>query len=257
MYQNMRGLKWHPFGNKPEQGLFQQAEVPAYMPGYIYNEPGPLHRSFVYAQASEALVPGLMTTSKALAGAASNLQTQCSVTVAALAGDTRLYVNAETTAQAADLFEFGLATIEDVSPTLNLYPIPIIGNSLLATTGTASYIDLAYPLPVDITTSDKVDLSVNPWAGVRSCPVTTVDGMPTGVPLINVTSGYYAWVKTWGMCSNYLKTGVMVSGVDVLIDVVAGAVLSDTAAIASSRVGYVINIGTDEHSTQVFLQITR
>lgn len=257
MFKNMKEAEYPSFGNRPRQGLYVQSQTLAYPVGYLYNEPGPLHRSFVYARASTALVPGLMTSSKTLAGAATTLQTQCPVAVAALVGDTRVYINASSTAQAADLFAGGMATIEDVSPTLNIYSIPITGNSALATSGTSSYIDLAYPLPIALTTSDKVELSVNPWYGIRSCPVTTVDGMPTGVPTINVTADYYAWVQTWGVCANYLKTGPMVSGVDVLVDVVAGAVLSDTAAIVSSRVGYVVNIGTDEHSTQVFLQITR
>lgn len=260
----MEPLAFHSFGpyGRPHQGIYEQSATQLYPIGTTYAEPTPLGRVFKYAKAGAAITPGKLLATAALSGAATTLQTACSVSVAAAALDKRIYLTIVTTAQAADLFAGGIAVINDVSITPDeFYTIPIVGNSALATTGTTGYIDLLYGVPVALTTSDKVDLSVNPWYNVIEQPVTTHTGSPAGVAPINITSGYYFWCQTWGPVGIMSNAGPLTVGAAVKSSTdIAGGVASDVAgasSLAQPQVGWAINVSTDVYGATVYLTIAR
>ena len=261
---NSYSLQKHVFGayGSPHQGIHSESATQNYPIGTFYNENGPLHRGFMYAKAGAAITPGKLLATAALSGADTTLQTACAVSVAAAAGDERIFITAVTTAQVADLFAGGMAVINDVSPTPDdFYSIPVAGNSAIAASGTASYIDLAYGVPVALTTSDKVDLSVNPWKNVIIQPVTTHTGSPAGVALINVTSGYYFWCQTWGPVGIMSNAGPLTVGSAVLSSTdIAGGVISQVAtsgSLVTPQVGWCINVSTDVYGATIFLTIAR
>jgi hypothetical protein len=201
-----------------------------------------------------------MLAMPALSGATTTLQTAAAVSVAAAAGDNRIYMTIITTAQAADLFAEGWAVFNDVSATPDQFTtMKVKGNSALATTGTTGYIDLYDGIPFALTTSDKVDLTINMFKNVVEQPVTTLVGAPVGVAQIDVTSGYYFWAQTWGPCGIMSNTGPLTLAADVVLDTtIAGGICSQAAgagSLATPRVGYAMNVGTDVYGALVFLQI--
>lgn len=263
-YDNFGKLQHHSFGpyGRPHQGIYTQSSTKEYPIGTFYAEPGPLHRGFMYSLAGAAITPGKLLATAALSGADTTLQTAMAVAVAASAGDTRIYLTAVTTAQVADRFKDGIAVINDVSVTPDeFYTFPVVGNSAIAASGTSSYIDLAYGVPVALTTSDKVDLSVNPWYNVIEQPVTTHTGSPAGVAMINVTSGYYFWAQTWGPCGIMSNAGPLTVGAGVLSSTdIAGGVASMSATSTNTvqpQIGWAVNVSTDVYGATVFLTIAR
>lgn len=261
---NSYALQRHYFGANgyPHQGIYQQSASQNYPFGTFFDEGPPLHRGFMYAKAGAAVTPGKLLATAALSGAGTTLQTACSVAVAAAAADERIFITAVTTAQVADLFQGGIAVINDVSVTPDeFYTIPIAGNSAIAASGTASYVDLAYGVPVALTTSDKVDLSVNPWRDIIEQPVTTHTGSPAGVAPINVTSGYYFWAQTWGPVGIMSNAGPLTVGAGVVSSTdIAGGVASQAAgsdSLKTPQIGWCINVSTDVYGATVFLTIAR
>jgi len=243
---------------EPVQKLREQSATQKFRLGERYAPPwDPLGRVYRYALAGAAITPGKLLGGQALSGAATTLQTACSVSVASQVGDKRIYLTIVTTAQAASLFTDGIAVVNDVSATPDeFYTFAIKDNTALVTTGTTGYIELYEEVPVALTTSDKVDLTVNPWYNAIEMPVTTHVACPVGVAGINVTSGYYFWCQTWGPCGIMSNSGPLTIGADVLSDVsLAGSILSDTAAVVATRVGFCLNVSTDVYGATVFLQI--
>ncbi len=264
MYTSVGKMEHHVFGpyGRPHQGIYTQSSSSNYPVGTGYPEPGPLHRYFIYSLAGAAITPGKMLATAALSGADTTLQTACAVAVAADAGDNRIYITAITTAQVADRFKYGLAVINDVSTTPDdFYSIPCVGNNAIAASGTASYIDLAYGVPVALTTSDKVDLSVNPWYNVIEQPASTHTGSSAGVAMINVTSGYYFWAQTWGPVGIMSNAGPLTVGAGVVSSTdIAGGIASLTGGscnIVQPQVGWAVNVSTDVYGATVFLTIAR
>lgn len=257
----MLAFENHFFGAQggPIQGIYSESAIQRFPIGTTYREPM-TDRVFKYALAGAAITPGKLLATAALSGATTTLQTAAAVTVAAAVGDKRIYMTAVTTAQAKDLFKGGFATINDVSSTPDdFYTIPIVGNSALATTGTTGYIDLAYGVPVALTTSDKVDLTVNPWKNVIIQPVTTHTGSPAGVSPIKVQSGYYFWCQTWGPVGIMSNAGPLTVGAAVKSSTdIAGGIASDVAgssSLATPQVGWCLNVSTDVYGALVYLTI--
>jgi hypothetical protein len=248
-------------GGSPVQGLREESATQKYKLGQRYAPPwDPLGRVYRYAYAGAAITPGKLLGAAALSGAGTTLQTAASVSVAAVIGDKKIFLTIVTTAQAADLFADGIAVVNDVSLTPDeFYTFAVKGNSALATTGTTGYIELYEPIPVALTTSDKVDLTVNPWKSVVEMPVTTHTGSPIGVAGINVTSGYYFWAQTWGPCGIMSNAGPLTIGAAVQSSVdIAGGVASMIAGAGSlvqPQIGLCLNVSTDVYGATVFLQI--
>jgi len=238
-----------------KQGIYEQSSTAKHRLGERLQVG---ERVFRYASAGEALAAGLLVQQAALSGADTTLQTACSVAVAASAGDTKVYINAVTTAQAANLFDDGWASIYDASAT-SMYTYRIKTNSALATSGTSSYIELYDPLHIALTTSDKVDLTTNVYKSVIQSPATTSTGGMLGVAPIAVTSGYYFWLQTWGPCAIFSNDGPLTAGKDVVVDLgAAGSIQSQAAgtnSVAEQTIGFCLNISTDTYGALVYLKI--
>jgi hypothetical protein len=157
-------------------------------------------RIFRYAlNSSVALRAGSIVSSPLLGGATTTVQVDLSLAVAAKAGDSRLYVAMDTTAQAADKFADGWVGVQDeVNADAHIFQIKT--HPLIANSGTSSYIDLYDGVPADLAiTSTELDLIANPYSGVIITPKSTTPAcMTLGVAPIYLAGAYYFWLQTWG-----------------------------------------------------------
>ncbi len=212
-------------------------------------------RVFRYALAGGALTAGIFAQTPTLGGAVTTLQNSSAVTVAAAAGERRVYVNAVTTAQAADLFIDGWALIFDASATA-CFLYHIQGNSALATTGVTSYIDLYDDLHVALTTSDQISLLVNPFKSVVTvASATTLTGPLAGVPQIAITDAYYFWLQTWGPCAVLPSAAVDLDEYVTMSDTNAGYVEADSASANTMVVGQGMHVGTASEGAIINLML--
>ena len=211
-------------------------------------------RTFFYASAGEQLYAGNLCEGAIYGGSASTLQTTTDVTVAAVAGAKRIYVNALTTAQAANLYADGWIAVFDATTTGKCWLFKIKGNSALLTSGVTSYVDLYDELPEALTTSDQCEIMTNPYKSVAQLNASQV-GAPIGVAPINVTIAYFFWLQTYGPAAVYPEAALD-SGEDVVAsDAVDGSVCKRASAAESPVVGYAMHIGTAAEASIVFLTI--
>lgn len=246
---------------KPWQDIFTASATKQHELGAFFDDE--FGRRFRYAlNGAGALVAGNIVQGATLGGAATTLQSACTVNTAAAAGDTRILVTAATTAQAAGLYDEGWASIWDNDLTA-VYTRRIKTSGALTTTGatdTASCVDLYEGCPVALTTSDKISLQVNIYKNIIVQPAGRI---PTGIPVggvhCGVTAAYYAWVQTRGLFGFRLK--------DVTTNIGAGAVgpagttagslitavEADTAAAYTPVIGWSTALWLDEYSGIVML----
>lgn len=191
------------FNAKPWQTIYQESATQQHPLGAFFDDEW--GRRFRYAKNSSAgaQLAGALIQAAALGGATTTLQSVAAVSVAAAAGDTRIYLTAATTAQSANLYDEGWAAICDVS-TGDVYTRRVKYSSALETTGTSGYIDIYDTVPVALTISDKVALQINPYKNVIVCP-TTITGMVLGLSCTTVTASYYFWIQTRGIAGFKLK----------------------------------------------------
>lgn len=234
-----------------KQGIYEQSDTAKHKVGEVLNVGD---RTFVYSSAGEALYAGDLIGAAAYGGATTTLQTTQAVTVAAAAGATRIYVNALTTAQAAGVFDEGWAAVFDATTTGKCWIFKVKKSSALATSGVTSYIDLYDEIPEALTTSDQVELMANPYKNVVIHAATPV-GAALGVAPINVTSGYYFWLQTYGPAAVYPEAALDVNENVVSSDATAGTVCKQTSATVEQIVGYALHIGTAAEASIVFLTI--
>jgi len=236
---------------KPYQGI-EVASVGALhdLGQYFDDEFG---RRFRYAKnGGVALVAGHAVQSSVLAGATTTLQTAATVAVASNLEDTRIFINALTTAQDASLFKDGMAAFYDASLAGGYFRL-VKDNNALATTGVVSYIDLYEPLPVALTTSDTVALSINPYSGTIIVPVTTPTGKILGVAPTAVPISYYFWVQTRGWAALHLKDGAVAAGIVKVGGSTAGSGISNTESLFSQDIGIASAAWADESCGLVYL----
>jgi hypothetical protein len=241
-----------------KQGIYEESITPLYPLGTRMDIGD---RTFFYSSADETLYAGNTCEAADLGGATTTLQSSNAITVAAAIGDTRIYVCAGTTAQDADTFADGWATIWDGTTVGTCYCFKVKGNSALATSGTTSYIDLYDGVPIAFDTSDQVSLIANLYKKVHQGN-TTQAGALLGVAPINVTSGYYFWLQTYGPAAVYPGVAAFVIDEYVgLSDTTAGAAETvtgiDSGAAENPVLGYTLHTGTLSEAGIVFLTVRR
>lgn len=214
-------------------------------------------RVFRYASnGAVALLPGLLVQGATTGGATTTLQTTRAVAVAAKAGDRKIYTTALTTAQAAGVFDDGWVSIFDASLTTGTYLYRIKTNSALATSGTASYLELYDPLHVALTTSDQLEFIANPYKGVVvAASATTLTGPLLGVPPIAVTASYYFWLQTWGPCAVVCDAALDFDEYCSASDGVPGGVEKDSGTANTVVLGHPLAAGTAAESSMILLTI--
>lgn len=201
-------------------------------------------RTFHYTYAGGTLSAGVFVEAAALGGATTTLQNTQAVTVAAAIGATRVYVNALTTAQTADVFADGYAAFYDAGAS-DAYTYLVKGNSALATSGTSSYIDLYDELHIALNTDDQVSLITNPYkAVVTGSSTSALAGAVMGVPPIAVTSTYYFWLQTWGPCAVMISAALDFDEYITISDTTAGYFEPDSASALTNVLGQTLHVGT-------------
>lgn len=244
---------------KPWQTVEQESATPKYPLNAFFDDE--LGNRFRYAlNGAGALVAGNIVQGAALAGATTTLQSACAINTAAAAGSKRFLVTAATTGQSASLYAEGLAAFWD-NDLAAVYTRIIKDNGALTTTGsgdTGSYIDVYEALPVALTTSDKVSLSVNPFKNIVVAP-TTITGKVLGGVRCAVTAAYYCWVQTRGWFAFRIKdasTNVQ-AGPLAPAGTTAGSLINaaeaDTAAVYKTVVGISNALWLDEYGGLIYL----
>jgi len=150
------------------------------------------------------------------------------VLAAAIAkGQTHLSLTVTAgTALGEDQLAGGLFCVETGTGAGGQYPI--IGNSVLSSSGTTLSVTLATPLRVALDTTTYIGLMHNP--GMNVIESATAEAGVAGVPLVDVTATYYYWAKFKGL-ANVLIYGTPAVGSNLIASTdLAGGV----AVIASS-----------------------
>jgi hypothetical protein len=174
--------------------------------------------------------------------------------VAAAAGATQIVAALGASAAAANLYAGGWAIV-DTTPGLG-YKYPISGHAAVLSSGNITLnIDRASGIEVALTTSSRVSLQRNPYAGVIQSPVTTLTGAVVGVAIYPITAAQYGWVQTHGPGA-VLIAGTPGVGLAVVVPgTAAGAVVIDGAASATKVVGSMMVTGVDGKVQAVLLNI--
>ena len=211
-------------------------------------------RVFRYASAGAALLAGITCQSAILGGALTTLQTSRPVAVAAPIGASRIYTTALTTEQVKDVFADGWVVIHDDSAA-SCFLMRIKGNSILATSGVASYLELYDPLYVALTTNDQLEIMANPYKNVITiASATTMTGAFVGIAPRAVQSGYYFWLQTNGYAAAVPDAALDLDELVMLGDT-AGGVEKDSSTSLLLDIGMPVLIGTAAEGCIINLQL--
>lgn len=246
----------------PREGLFTESPTQLYHLGTRYqDEEGNV---YYYAKAGGALAAGTLIESAALGGAATTAQEDLAVATSSSAGDYFGYATILTTAQVGGLFNEGYYIVGAGTAGQGRGQIYKIKNDDTAegvagalTVGSHKF-TFYRPCRTAITAgSAVVRLIVNPYKNVTTAASTPVGGA-LGIAPIAVTSGYYFWLQTYGVCSA-LTAGAMTVGTAVVRAVaVAGAVgpqIAGTSSVITEVVGYALATIDDTDNGPIMLTI--
>lgn len=204
--------------------------------------------------ASGALVAGDIIQSAALGGAATTLQTVGIIGANAAAGDTRIYVAANTTLQPAGTFNEGWAGFKNTSLTAAYIRRIKYNSEIEHTTWVDAYIDLYEALPVAlVAASDTVALMANPYYKI----IQAVNSAPTGAVLggvrCAVTASYYCWIQTRGWFATHIKDGALAAGPVQVGPTTVGTLMAVAETTFAQHVGISNAAWADEAAGLVFL----
>lgn len=224
-----------------KEGQYQQHEIGA--KGELADG-----RIFRYCKAGETITIGYITQSPAIDTATITM----AVTTAAAIGATSITFTHGATTSTANEYADGFASISygtGIGQTLK-----VKDHAALTSAQTGCVVNLEDPIIVALDTTSKLDLAHNPWRGVMmtASQVTT----PTGASLIGMTSAYYGWLQTRGICGIYADNTIT-AGYEINCDAsTAGAVdISATNEFQRWPVGHAIQAGANTYCHQVFLEI--
>jgi hypothetical protein len=174
--------------------------------------------------------------------------------VAAAAGAVQIVAALGASAAAANLYAEGWAII-DTTPGLG-YAYPISGHAAVLSSGNITLnLDADSPIQVALTTSSRVSLQRNPYAGVIQSPVTTLTGAVVGVAIYPIAANEFGWIQTHGPAA-VLVAGTPGVGLAVVVPATAaGAVVIDGAAAATKVIGSMMVTGVDGKVQAVFIDI--
>jgi hypothetical protein len=173
---------------------------------------------------------------------------------AAAVGATSFTATLGASAAAANLYAEGWAII-DTAPGLG-YAYPIKDHAAVLSSGVITLnLQRDSPVQVALTTSSRVSLQRNPYAGVIQSPVTTLTGAVVGVCVYPITAAQYGWIQTHGPAA-VLVAGTPGVGLAVVVPgTAAGCVVIDGAAAATKVVGSMMVTGVDGKVQAVLINI--
>lgn len=190
-----------------------------------------------------------------LSQAAAPIANHANLTIAAAAlGATLVTVTPGATAGAANLYEEGYMSVNDVDGEGATYGI---GSHPAILSATAFVLTLADPIRLALTANSQVTLVHNGYKNVIE--VATSLHRPAGVPLINIAIGDYGWFQSKGVASVLCGTTRTLGALQISSGATAGAVvdLTDVLGASSERiVGYAdIIAGVDTEYNPMTLTI--
>lgn len=157
-------------------------------------------RKFRYGKAGGALAAGKIT----IGATADTAHTNEAILAAVPIGTQSLTVTVTAgTAIAENQLRDGYFTIQDGLG--EGYYYKIVSNSAITSSGTEVTIALDTPILVALDATSEFSLIHNPFYGVTHS--ATSEQLPTGIPMLAVTSGYFCWLQTGGPCVWYNETG--------------------------------------------------
>lgn len=241
------------FNAKPWQTISQASVAQQHALGAFFDDE--FGRRFRYAlNGGVALVSGRIVQTAPLGGADTTLQSQALVTVISAIGDTRIFLKAISTAQVLDLYAEGWAAIDDVTDD-SVRTRRIKGNSVLATSGTASYIDLYEGCDIALALNDRIALMVNPYKDivVGAITATTATGVYLGGVNCDVPIANYCWVQTRGWFGTHVEDGNLAGNPVTIAATTAGTPTTNTAALYCQQFGISPAAWLDEGAGLIYL----
>jgi hypothetical protein len=203
---------------------------------------------YVLAGASNLVVGNMIQAS------AQNTAHQQLTPSAAAIGATSIVATLGASAAAANLYAEGVAII-DTTPGLG-YAYPISGHLAVESSGVITLLlPRDSPIQVALTTSSRVSLQRNPYAGVIQAPATTLTGAVVGVCVYPITAAQYGWIQTRGVAA-VLITGTPAVGAAVVSPSgTAGAAAVDPADAAVTIIGSMMVTGVSGKVQAVNLRL--
>lgn len=207
------------------------------------------HRLGTYAETADgrgfryALVGAVnLVAGNMLQASAQDTAHQQLTPVAAAIGATQVSIALGASAAAANLYAEGWAIVDTTPDLGSVYQIS--GHAAILSSGTGVF-TLKEPLRVAWTTSSRISLQRNPYAGVIQSPVTTLTGAVVGNAPAAHTAATFGWIQTRGVAGQ-LVAGTPGVGLAVVVPATAaGAVVIDGAAAATQVVGSMMVTGVD------------
>lgn len=203
-------------------------------------------RKFRFARAGAALNVGELCVA---ASVAANHRL-ISVASAAAIGATNVTVTLGATAATANQYAQGYMHVTSGPGAGQVYKI----RSHPAANASASLVlTLMDPLTIALTAASVVTLRRNPYADVV-ISVTDQQDLPVGVPVRNVTSGYYFWLQTRGI-GLALADEAIVRGEAVTIGTGTAGAIMPIKEHNDPQVGTADDSTADGDMTPVFLML--
>lgn len=200
-----------------------------------------------------ALVGGVaLVTANCLQEPAEDTQfVSMAVPATVAAGVTSITVTNGTTAVTANMFVGGRLTIS-VTPGIG-QSFYITGNTAGASGAAITY-NIDRPLVTGLTTSSKVSVRKNPYAGVIQTPVTTQTGAAVGFATFAPAASTYAFIQSGGDAAVLFDTGANTANDQLGIApsvAVAGAVKAAPAAAGMEVIGYSHQVASVDSTTSL------
>jgi hypothetical protein len=206
-------------------------------------------RLFRYGLAGAvALSPGKVNQVAAVVPNHQNIAVQ----TASVVGDTQLLVTLGATATTADQYADGYVIGYDASGVGQT--LQIAGNSAAALSTTCT-VYLSDPVAIAQTTSGKVNLELNAWAGALVYATGATTEFCNGVTNVSLPIANYGWFQTRGAAA-VLTNGTITKGSGVVPgQTTAGSVDIEATGTITQRVGLQVQTGTTTKYSTTFLTI--
>lgn len=206
-------------------------------------------RLFRYGLAGAvALAPGKINQVPAVVANHQNVAVQ----TASVVGDTTLAVTLGATAATADQYADGYVIGYDASGVGQT--LQISGNAVIGSAGTGN-VFLSDPIAIAQTTSGKVNLELNPWAGALVYATGATTEYCNGVTNVSLPIANYGWFQTRGTAA-VLGNGSITKGSGVVPgQTTPGSVDIEATGTITQRVGLQVQTGTSTKYNTVFLTI--
>lgn len=171
---------------------------------------------------------------------------------AVVVGARRIQVAPGATGGAANLYAEGYLHCNDAAPAGLIYKVK---SHLAITASTAFWVNLYDPVIEVLTTASEVTLAHNPYKGLLIAPNAALTAAPMGVPIIDVTAAYYAWLQTAGPCA-VLTQGTVVIGQKVGLGGTADGAIGPVAADVTVTVGKVMRVNASTEYSLIYLTLS-